>query len=183
MVIIGRYRRFGQICCIHLENFNLKTRGSRFLSNQITRRLVLEDRGLDIHRHDNLNVTTTFFLCRHLLPVLSRSQFAVFAGLLRLEVFTFFFFFFILAASFSHFISRLPLLFLLSGRQLNNIFGHVLSPLHSTCLYQFNMVFSILSRTVCVILVISLMTSFVSFSVVWRSWQLFSKKPLPVPLV
>ena len=98
--------------------------------------------------------------------VLSRF-FAVFAGFPRIELFTFYFFFIILAAFFPHLISRLLLLYLLSGRQFNNILGHVLSPMRSTCPYHFNMLFTILSRIVCVTTIFfPVMTSFVSFSVV-----------------
>jgi hypothetical protein len=44
----------------------------------------------------------------------------------------------------------LPLLFLPSSDQVNIHLGHLLSPMHNTCLYNFNMLFCILSTIICV---------------------------------
>lgn len=58
------------------------------------------------------------------------------------------FYFLNLSTSLSHFISSLPLLFLLSDDQVNICLGHHLSPMCNECPYHFNKLFSILSATV-----------------------------------
>jgi hypothetical protein len=61
-----------------------------------------------------------------------------------------FFYFTVPSTSLSHFFSGLPLLFLPSNNQLNSHLGDLLSPNHNTRTNHFNMLFSILMRTICV---------------------------------
>src|SRR5215469_15846609 len=68
-----------------------------------------------------------------------------------------------LSASFPHFISggprhRLP------GDQVIIRLDHLLSSMHTKCPYHINMLFSILSKIVCVTRIVSLLTSFLNFT-------------------
>jgi len=69
-----------------------------------------------------------------------------------------------LSTSFSHFISGCPHRRLLSGDQAIIRLGHLFSSIRTTCPYHFNILFSILSKIVCVTRIFSLMTSFLTFS-------------------
>ena len=76
----------------------------------------------------------------------------------------------------SHFISCLPRVFLPYDHQVHTSVGHVLSPMRNKCAYHFNMLFSVLSRIVCVTAICLRLLPFLIL-IFLMFLQLFPKNP------